>query len=152
MHASALCRTSLRLRRITLAALLSLGCIAAHAEAASADYTNDLPSVEKVKAQIKGTDATDTTARQVAVFEYLQTYIQRIKLNRDYRGAYTPGETQKLTDYAKAPYDLTQSFSKTHTPAELTAFNRLEGQLFRNAREAERAAIRLARGDFKLVA
>jgi hypothetical protein len=31
-------------------------------------------------------------------------------------------------------------------------FNALEGQLFRNAREAERAAIRLVNGDFKLVA
>ena len=37
-------------------------------------------------------------------------------------------------------------FAATHR------FNRLEGQLFRNAREAERAAIRLASGDFKLVA
>ena len=37
-------------------------------------------------------------------------------------------------------------FAATHR------FNPLEGRLFRNAREAERAAIRLARGDFKLVA
>jgi len=37
-------------------------------------------------------------------------------------------------------------FAATHR------FNRLEGQLFRNAREAERAAIRLASGEFKLVA
>ncbi len=31
-------------------------------------------------------------------------------------------------------------------------FNALEGQLFRNAREAERTAVRLANGDLKLVA
>ncbi len=31
-------------------------------------------------------------------------------------------------------------------------FNRLEGQVFRNAREAERAAIRLANGDLTLAA
>ena len=31
-------------------------------------------------------------------------------------------------------------------------FNALEGQVFRNAREAERAAIRLANGDLDLVA
>jgi len=37
-------------------------------------------------------------------------------------------------------------FAATHR------FNPLDGRLFRNAREAERAAIRLARGDFKLVA
>ncbi len=37
-------------------------------------------------------------------------------------------------------------FAATHR------FNPLEGRLFRNAREAERAAPQLARGDFKLVA
>jgi hypothetical protein len=37
-------------------------------------------------------------------------------------------------------------FAATHR------FNALEGQTFRNAREAERAAIRLANGDLKLVA
>jgi hypothetical protein len=37
-------------------------------------------------------------------------------------------------------------FAATHR------FNALEGQLFRNAREAERAAVRLANGDFELAA
>jgi hypothetical protein len=37
-------------------------------------------------------------------------------------------------------------FAATHR------FNRLEGQLFRSAREAERAAIRLANGGLTLVA
>jgi hypothetical protein len=39
-----------------------------------------------------------------------------------------------------------QFFAATHR------FNPLEGQVFRNAREAERAAIRLANGDLSLVA
>jgi hypothetical protein len=54
----------------------------AQAPPASGDYTAALPSVEKVKAQLKGTDATDTVARQVAVFTYLQTYITRIRDGR----------------------------------------------------------------------
>ena len=37
-------------------------------------------------------------------------------------------------------------FAATHR------FNALEGQLFRNAREAERKAVRLANGDLKLAA
>jgi hypothetical protein len=37
-------------------------------------------------------------------------------------------------------------FAATHR------FNALEGQLFRNAREAERTAVRLANGDLKVVA
>jgi hypothetical protein len=39
-----------------------------------------------------------------------------------------------------------QFFAATHR------YNPLEGRLFRNAREAERAALQLARGDFRLVA
>ena len=50
---------------ILLAALLCLLCssIFVLAQATSSDYTNDLPSVERVKAEIKGSDPTDTLAR-----------------------------------------------------------------------------------------
>src|SRR6266567_6225962 len=124
MHDTALSSTS-PLRFLLLTVILGFACGGALAQAA--DYTNDLPSVERVKAEIKGSDATDSLARQVAVFEYLQVYIQRIKLNRDYRGPYSPGETKLLTDYAKAQYDLTQSYTKTHTPGELQTFQQKEG-------------------------
>jgi len=97
------------------------------AQAASADYTNDLPSVERVKAEIKGKDATDTLARQVAVFTYLQAYISRIKMNRTVRGDYTPGERKFLALYAMAAYQMSQDYAKAHTPAEAAAFDRLHG-------------------------
>src|SRR5258708_26866542 len=84
----------------------------------SSDYTNDLPSVERVKAEIKGSDPTDTLARQVAVFTYLYTYVDRIKLNRDYGGPYTPGETRAMTAYRPAAYQMSQGYAKTHTPAQ----------------------------------
>jgi hypothetical protein len=115
-------------RVLLCAALLAIPTAAVVAQAAGSDYTAAMPSVEKVKAQLQGTDATDTAARQVAVFEYLQVYIQRIKLNRDYRGPYSPAETKLLTDYAKAQFDLTNSFKKSHTPAEVATFNQLEGK------------------------
>jgi hypothetical protein len=102
-------------------------------QAASSDYTNDLPSVERVKAEIKGSDATDTLARQVAVFTYLQAYIDRIKLNRDYRGNYTPGEQKMRGAYSLAAYQMSQAYAKTHTPAEATAFERLHGQYEMNS-------------------
>ena len=38
---------------------------------ASSDYTAALPSVEKVKTQLRGDNPTDTLARHVAVFTYL---------------------------------------------------------------------------------
>lgn len=116
--------------RILIAVIICICPVAAFAQAppASGDYTTALPSVEKVKAQIQGPDPTDTTARQVAVFEYLQIYIQRIKSTRDYRGSYSPGELKLLTDYAKAQFDLTESFKKSHTPTELSAFQLKEAQ------------------------
>src|SRR5258705_6733518 len=89
---------------ILLAALLCLLCssILVLAQATSSDYTNDLPSVERVKAEIKGSDPTDTLARQVAVFTYLQAYIDRIKSNRSVRGTFTPRETKLWDAYRKA--------------------------------------------------
>src|SRR5882757_2540145 len=118
---------------ILLAALLCLSSGRAIAQTASPDYTNDLPSVERVKAEIKGSDPTDTLARQVAVFTYLYTYVDRIKLNRDYRGPYTPGETRVMTAYRLAAYQISQDYAKTHTPAEAAAFERLHGQYEMNS-------------------
>ena len=108
--------------------VLICGALLAQAPPASSDYTAALPSVEKVKAQLKGTDATDTIARQVAVFTYLQTYITRIRDARKYNGPFTPGEEKLMRDYAVAGYQLSQDFSKTHSPAEVKAFQQLEGK------------------------
>src|SRR6267142_2489816 len=124
-----------RLRQISdpvilLAALLCLLCssILVLAQATSSDYTNDLPSVERVKAEIKGSDPTETLARQVAVFTYLQAYIDRIKMNRSSRGGFTPGEQKMMGAYRLAAYQMSQEYAKTHTPAEAEAFERLHGR------------------------
>jgi len=136
MNASAPSATtpfSLHARLILFAALLCLTCGSMLAQAASSDYTNDLPSIERVKAEIKGSDPTDSLARQVAVFTYLYTYVDRIKLNRDYGGPYTPGETRVMTAYRLAAYQMSQDYAKTHTPAEAAAFERLHGQYEMNS-------------------
>jgi hypothetical protein len=104
------------------------GTAASKAQAASADYTNDLPSVERVKAEIKGSDPTDSLARQVAVFTYLVSYIDRIKYNRTVRGDFTPGEQKMMGAYRLAAYQMSQDYAKTHPPAEAAAFERLHGQ------------------------
>src|SRR5258705_9730675 len=115
---------------ILLAAVLCLlfSSILVLAQATSSDYTNDLPSVERVKVEIKGTDPTDTLARQVAVFTYLQAYIDRIKSNRSVRGTFTPGEQKMWNAYRNAAYEISQEYAKTHTPAEAEAFERLHGR------------------------
>ena len=122
---------SLPARLFLLAVLLSLPCLAL--AQASADYTVDLPSVDRVKAEIKGSDPTDTLARQCAVFTYLVTYVDRIKYNRTVRGPYTPGETRVMTAYSQAAYQISQDYAKTHTPAEAAAFERLHGQYEMNS-------------------
>jgi len=115
---------------ILLLPVLWLICGAAVAQVppASGDYTAAMPSVEKVKAQLKGTDPTDTLARQLAVFSYLQTYISRIKDARKYGGPFTPGEQKLLGDYARAYGQISQDFSKTHSPEEVKAFVQLAGK------------------------
>jgi hypothetical protein len=119
---------------IFLAALLSLACVVdLFGQTASADYTSDLPSVERVKAEIKGSDPTDTLARQVAVFTYLQAYVERIKYNRSISGPYTPGEQRVIAAYSLAAYQMSQDYAKTHTSDEAKAFERLHGQYEMNS-------------------
>ncbi|QEE26572.1 hypothetical protein FTW19_00250 [Terriglobus albidus] len=100
----------------------------AQATQSSGDYTAALPSVEKVKAQLKGADPIDTVARQAAVFTYLQTYITRIVYARHYGGPFTPSEQKLMGDYAQAAYQLSQDFTKTHTPDEVKTFQQLKNR------------------------
>src|SRR6516225_3566917 len=113
---------------VALAIMLSCCAALAQAPPASSDYTAALPSVEKVEAQLKGHDATDTVARQVALFTYLQTYITRIRDARKYNGPFTPGAEKMMGEYARAAYQLSQDFSKTHSPEEVKAFQQVEGR------------------------
>jgi hypothetical protein len=105
-----------------------MACAGVLAQTSSADYTDDMPSVDRVKAEIKGSDPTDTLARQVAVFTYLSEYIKRIKYNRTVRGPYTPGEARAMGAYDLASYQISQDYAKAHTPDEAKAFERLHGQ------------------------
>lgn len=114
-------------RRLLIAAVLLLTCNLALTQATSSDYTNDLPSVERVKAEIKGSDETDSLARQAAVFTYMQVYIYRIMYNRNVRGTYTPGEQRAVTAYSQAAYQISQDYAKTHKPAETRRLNACTG-------------------------
>lgn len=102
--------------------LLALTSILA-AQTPNPAYLADMPSVDRVKAQIQSTDPTDTAARQVAVLTYLQQYIQRIK---DPHAAYTPDEARVMGAYSTAAYQIQQDYNKTHTPDEAKAFDRLQ--------------------------
>jgi hypothetical protein len=111
------------------AALLCLLCGTVLAQQApNLNYTDDMPSVERVKAEIEGSDPTDTLARQTAVFTYLSTYIQRIKYNRTVRGPYTPDEARLKGAYELAAYQISQDYAKSHTPDEAKSFEGLHGR------------------------
>jgi len=94
----------------------------------AAQALSDMPTIERIKAEIKGSDPTDTLARQVAVCSYLIRYVDRVKSNRTASGPFT-AEEQKLFDaYRLAAYQLQQEYEKTHTKAEVEAFGHLEGK------------------------
>ena len=128
---SSLC-TRLILLTVCAVLLWLPGC-ALLAQTANLNYTADLPSVERVKAEIKGSDPSDTLARQCAVFTYLPAYIERIKYNRTVRGPYTPDEQRLIAAYQLAAYQISQDYAKTHTPDEAKAFERLHGQYEMNS-------------------
>jgi len=91
-------------------------------------YLNGMPSVDFVKRQIQGKDATDTLARQVAVFNELPTVITRFQLADRKRYDATPDERKIAGIYGLAAYELEQGYKKTHTAAEAQEFFRLHGR------------------------
>lgn len=119
---------------LSLAILLSCSCAitAQGAQSNTGDYTAALPSVDTIKAQIKGTDPTDTLARQIAVFRSLRNYISNIAYTRSVKAPPTPSEQKALTAYGLAETQLTQSYTSTHTPDEVKAFNQLCGRYLFN--------------------
>src|ERR1700743_1091158 len=110
------------IRFVMLTILLMLPFRVLFAQASGPDYTNDLPSVVRVEAEIKGKDATDTLARQGAVFTYLQSYIDRTKYARTVRGPYTAGEQKMMAAYSGAAFQISQEYAKSHSPEEAKAF------------------------------
>ncbi|HWZ99511.1 MAG TPA: hypothetical protein VN025_17270 [Candidatus Dormibacteraeota bacterium] len=91
-------------------------------------YLSEMPTIDFVKNQIQGKDATDTLARQVAVFNKLPTVITRFLLADRKRYDTTPDEQKVTGQYQLAAYELEQGYKKTHTAAEAQAFLQLHGR------------------------
>jgi len=89
-------------------------------------YLNEMPAVDFVKQEIQGKDATDTLARQVAVFTKLTLVISSFRLAAN-RYDLTPDEAKITGKYNLAAYELEQGYKKTHTAAEAEAFLHLHG-------------------------
>ena len=106
--------------------ILATLVITAAAQTTDPAYIADMPSVDRVKAQVQGTDPTDTAERQVAVFTYLQQYVKRIKTNRSVRSPYTQDEARVLAAYSLAAYQIQQDYNKSHTQAEAGKFDQAQ--------------------------
>jgi len=99
------------------------------AHGANPPYLSEMPSVDRVKSEIQGSNPTDTLARQVAVFTYLPQIVTRLQdPGRSVRSPLMPDEQRVISAYDLAAYQLSQSFSKSHTPEEAKAFEKLHGQ------------------------
>lgn len=85
-------------------------------------YLSDMPQVDRVLSEIRGSDPTDTLARQVAVFTELGQYVERMKSSRSIRAPYTLDEQNVMNAYRLASYQITQGYEKSHTPEEAKAF------------------------------
>src|SRR6185437_13182748 len=101
--------------------VLTVCTLSTAAQTTNPAYLADMPSVDRVKAQIQGKDATDTAARQVAVFTYLQEYIKRINYNKNPRGTFSADEQRVYRAYWTAADQIMKDYNKTHTPEEAKA-------------------------------
>lgn len=99
--------------------------VTAMSQPGSGDYTTALPSVQQIESEIKGSDPTDTLARQIAVLRRLQTYVFNIAYARSVKAPPTPGEQRAIAAYKLAETQLTEGYAKAHTPDEVVVFNRL---------------------------
>ncbi|HET9159612.1 MAG TPA: hypothetical protein VFN88_03295, partial [Caulobacteraceae bacterium] len=98
----------------------------AGAPSAAGDYTRDLPSVQRIRTELKGDNEADTLARQVSVLVYLPYYVDRIRVARGYNAQYTPAETQLIKDAYAAQTQMQADFKKSHSAAEFDAWYRTE--------------------------
>ncbi|HLL77030.1 MAG TPA: hypothetical protein VK421_17375 [Pyrinomonadaceae bacterium] len=97
---------------LTLAAVASLLPTAnAHAQAANPSYLREMPSVERVRAEIKGADAMDTAARQMGAFWQLQKIIETLSGLRWTRGQLTPDEGRLVGQYRLGYSTAEQSYA-----------------------------------------
>jgi superkiller protein 3 len=84
-------------------------------QATNPAYLSQFPSVERVKAEIKGTDAMDTAARQMGALWQLQEIIKELSGFRWTRNQLTPDENRLLGQYAAGyqtagqPYERIQN-------------------------------------------
>ena len=93
--------TGLRIR-VLMAVLALLLTTNIQAQTTNPPYLNQMPSVARVRAEIKGTDALDTGARQMGAFEQLMGIINALAGPRYKSREFTPDENRVKGQYFNA--------------------------------------------------
>jgi hypothetical protein len=81
-------------------------------------YLAGFPSVDKVKSEVRGANAVDTVARQVATFDALEKLLQKTKGTR----AFLPDESRFFREYYTAQQDVALKGTEKFTPAEMNTY------------------------------
>lgn len=89
-------------RTVILIAVVVVGLIrivTGNAQATNPPYLSQFPSVDKVKAELKGSDALDTAAKQMGAFWQLREIIETLGRPRILRSP-TPDENRLMGQYS----------------------------------------------------
>ena len=90
------------LAKARLVISLTVSPLAAPNQATNPPYLREMPSVERVKAEIKGSDPVDTSARQSGAFQRLQDIIKTLAGPRFQSNEFTPDESRLINQYFNA--------------------------------------------------
>ncbi len=106
-------------------------------------YLAGFPDVERVKRDIHDADPVQTVAHQIAILDFLQTYVRRMQMapERPY-GSVTPDEQRLMATYAAAGEELKQAYVKSGGPdAARTLQNAVGRYSFSNTLGGEALAL-----------
>ena len=81
------------------------------AQATNPPYLREMPSVERVKTEIKGADAMDTAARQMGAFWQLQEIVKTLSGLRWARNQLTPDEGRLLGQYSGGYHEAAKPYA-----------------------------------------
>lgn len=76
------------------------------------EYLREMPSVERVKAEVRGRDRMDTAARQMGAFWQLRRIIETLAGPRLYRST-TPDERRLIGEYSVAYSSISQAIERS---------------------------------------
>lgn len=107
--------------RAALAVLFSLLAVpsssAQQGKPTNPAYLIDMPTVDRVKREVQGSNPQDTALRQMGTFWQLGEIIKEMSGPREFRGL-TPDEQRIIQDYYAASYYISQAIDKSLTTPE----------------------------------